>query len=89
MDTDTTTVCPPAIYEMWHSNQEGPKRHENAADGYDLRSVEFGTEIAHKGNHQQISCRNEKCIQFYTSLHIQVYTSFIQTFLTVIESILF
>lgn len=44
----------PADDEMWHGNQEGPKRHQNTSDCYDLGSVEFGTKIAHKGNHQQI-----------------------------------
>lgn len=42
---------------MWHGDQEGPKRHQDTSYCYDLGSVEFGTKIAHKGNHQQIPYR--------------------------------
>lgn len=48
------TLCLPANDEMRHGDQEGPKRHQDTSDCYDLGSVEFGTKIAHKGNNQQI-----------------------------------
>ena len=48
------TVFLPANDEVRHRDQEGPERHQDATDCYDLGSVEFGAEIAHKRNHQQI-----------------------------------
>lgn len=53
MHTDTT-LCLPANDEMRHGDQEGPKRHQDTSDCYDLGSVELGTKIAHKGNNQQV-----------------------------------
>lgn len=47
----------PADDEVRHGDQKGPERHQQAAERYDLGSVEFGTKITHKGNHQQISYR--------------------------------
>lgn len=51
------TLCLPADDEVRHGDQKGPKRHQQTPDCYDLGSVELGTEIAHKGDHQQIPCR--------------------------------
>lgn len=50
MHTDVT-LCVPADDEVRHGDQEGPKRHQQTPDCYDLGSVEFGAEIAHKGDH--------------------------------------
>lgn len=47
----------PADDEVGRGHQKGPERHQQAAERYDLGSVEFGTKITHKGNHQQISYR--------------------------------
>lgn len=51
--------CLPANDEVRHGDQEGSKRHQDTSNCYDLGSVEFGTKIAHKGNHQQIPYRVE------------------------------
>lgn len=47
----------PADDEVRHGNQKGPERHQQAAERYNLGSVEFGTKITHIGNHQQIPYR--------------------------------
>lgn len=54
---DLLRLCLPADDEVRHGHQKGPKRHQQTADRYDLGSVEFGTKITHKGNHQQIPYR--------------------------------
>lgn len=59
MCIQTRTLCLPADDEMRHGHQEGPKRHQHTSDRYDLGSVEFGTKVAHKCNHQQIPFRME------------------------------
>lgn len=54
MNTDIT-FCLPANDEMRHCGQEGPERHQDTSNCYDLGSVKLGTKITHKGNHQQVS----------------------------------
>lgn len=49
--------CIPANDEMRHGDQEGPERHQDTANCYDLGSVKLGTKITHKGYHQQVSYR--------------------------------
>lgn len=86
MHTDVT-LCLPADDEVRRGDQEGPKRHQQTPDCYDLGSVEFGAEIAHKGDHQQIPCSQMRALMCssYSPDYLMSMCCFFGVFLTVLN----
>lgn len=49
-----------SLEEVGQSYEVRPRSHHQAADGNQPRTMELRTEIADKGDHQQVTCSKDK-----------------------------